>query len=243
MKASKISDEKINAEMILEELRGMANPENVKGMARFGISSENTLGISMPVIRLMAKEYRKNHELAIDLWDSGIHEARILAALIDDPKKVTEAQMEKWVKQFDSWDVCDQCCMNLFDKTPFAVKKIFEWSERDEEFVKRAAFAMIATIAVHNKKMDDEELIEFLPLIKEKSTDGRNFVKKAVNWALRQIGKRNMYLNGKALDTAQEILKSESRSARWIANDAIRELRDDKIVDRINKNSLALKHS
>jgi len=225
----------MTAEMIVDELRGIANPENVKGMARFGISSNNTLGISMPVIRQMAKEFRGNHDLALELWDSGIHEARILAALIDDPKKVTEAQMEKWVYEFDSWDVCDQCCMNLFDKTPLAVKKIFEWSEREEEFVKRAAFAMMATLAVHNKKLSDEEMMEFLPLIIAKSDDERNFVKKAVNWALRQIGKRNMFLNAKAIETAEKILILNTKSGRWIARDAIRELQDEKIIFRINK--------
>lgn len=220
---------------ILDELKSLANPENVKGMARFGISSQNTLGIAMPVIRNMAKEYRRNHELALELWDSGIHEARILAALIDDPKKVTERQIERWVSEFDSWDVCDQCCMNLFDKTPFALKKIFEWSEREEIFVKRAAFALMATTAVHNKKLDDEEFIEFFPIIIAKSDDDRNFVRKAVNWALRQIGKRSMYLNRKAIEAAEEILKQNTKSARWIAKDAIRELKDEKIIDRIRK--------
>lgn len=225
----------IQADVIIEELKSLADPVNVAGMARFGINSNNTLGISMPVIRTMAKEYRGNHELSLELWDSGIHEARILAALIDDPKNVTQAQMEKWVSEFDSWDVCDQCCMNLFDKTPFAVNKIFEWSEREEEFVKRAAFALIATTAVHNKKLSDDEITEFLPVIIDKSDDERNFVKKAVNWALRQIGKRNMYLNRKAIEAAESILKQNTRSGRWIANDAIRELKDEKIIYRIVK--------
>jgi len=194
-------------------------------MARFGINPHKTLGISMPVLRQMAKEIGKNHKLAQQLWDSGIHEAKILAALIDEPKLVTNQQMEKWVRDFDSWDVCDQVCMSLFDKTPFAYQKALKWAKEKKEFVKRAGFAIMAALSVHDKKAKDKDFVKFFPLIKKFSVDERNFVRKANNWALRQIGKRNMYLNKKAIKLAEEIQKINSKSAKWIANNAIRELK------------------
>lgn len=220
-------------EEILTRFKSLANPENVKGMARFGINSNNTFGIPMPVIRSMAKEIGKNHQLALELWDTGIHEGKILAALIDKPDQVSEEQMEKWVIDFDSWDVCDQCCLNLFDKTKYAYIKAEEWSNRNEEFIKRAGFALMAVLAVHDKKADDKNFTKFLQIIIRESTDDRNFVKKAVNWALRQIGKRNLFLKDIAIETAGEILKLNSRSAKWIANDAIKELTTEKIIKRI----------
>jgi 3-methyladenine DNA glycosylase AlkD len=198
-------------------------------MARFGINPENTLGISIPTLRSLAKEIGKDHALAEELWTSGIHEARILAAFIDDPKQVTEEQMDRWVAEFDSWDVCDQACGSLFDRTPFAYQKALEWSARDEEFVRRAAFALMAYLAVHDKKAGDDKFEGFFPLIVAAATDERNFVKKAVNWALRQIGKRNQNLNAKAIETAQDISKIDSKAARWIANDALKELTSDRI--------------
>lgn len=221
--------EKANFKEIIIKLKSHSNPKNVEGMARFGINPKNTLGVSIPIIRKMGKEIGKNHELAQQLWKSGIHEARILAGLIDDSKLVDEEQMEKWAKDFDSWDVCDQVCMNLFDKTKYAYKKAMEWSSRKEEFVKRAAFALVASLSVHDKKAKDEDFLKFLPIIKRESTDERNFVRKAVNWALRQIGKRNSKLQKAAIKTAREILKIDSKSARWIASDAIRELESKKI--------------
>jgi 3-methyladenine DNA glycosylase AlkD len=221
--------EKANFKEIIIKLKSHSNPKNVEGMARFGINPKNTLGVSIPIIRKMGKEIGKNHELAQQLWKSGIHEARILAGLIDDSKLVDEEQMEKWAKDFDSWDVCDQVCMNLFDKTKYAYKKAMEWSSRKEEFVKRAAFALVASLSVHDKKAKDEDFLKFLPIIKRESTDERNFVRKAVNWALRQIGKRNNKLQKAAIKTAREILKIDSKSARWIASDAIRELESKKI--------------
>lgn len=187
----------------------------------------------MPVLRRMARETGKNHELAEKLWKYGYSETRIMASMIDDPQLVTEDQMERWVVAFDSWDVCDQCCMNLFRKTPFAYKKISEWSKREEEFVKRAAFTLIATLAVHDKKADDEKFIELFPLIIRESTDPRNYVKKAVNWALRQIGKRNLNLNKEAIAVAEEINKIDSKTARWIASDALRELKSEKVQERL----------
>ncbi|MCU7496052.1 MAG: DNA alkylation repair protein [Ignavibacteria bacterium] len=220
---------------VIEYIKSNYNEENVRGMARFGISPVNTFGVSMPMLRSLAKVIGKDHRLALELWETGIHEARILAALTDDPRLVTPPQMEKWVCDFESWDVCDQTCSNLFDKTPFAYRKAHEWSLRPEEFVKRAGFVLMAALAVHNKKADDEMFLEFLSVIEREACDERNFVKKAVNWALRQIGKRKLGLMAPAKKTAERILKLDSKSARWIARDALRELNDEKILARIKE--------
>ena len=214
----------MDAKTVLDKLVSHTNPKNVEGMARFGICAHNTLGVSMPVLRKMGKEIGKDHILALLLWDSGIHEARILAALVDDPKFVTEKQMESWVAGFDSWDVCDQVCMNLFDRTPFAYDKAATWSRRKEEFVKRAGYAMMASLAVHDKKAPDSKLAAFFPHIIRGADDKRNFVKKAVNWALRQIGKRNAVLRDAALKCAHKVAAIDCKAARWIASDVIREL-------------------
>jgi len=219
---------------IIQKIKSLSDPEAVKGMARFGINPENTYGVSVYTLRDMAKEIGKDHALAQQLWASGIHEARLLASFIDEAGMVTEAQMESWVEDFDSWDVCDQCCSNLFDKTKFAHQKAVAWSEREEEFVKRAGFVMMAALAVHDKKATDEDFSKFLPIIKREAGDSRNFVKKAVNWALRQIGKRNHNLNQMAVKTAEEIQQIDSKSARWIAADAIRELTGEKVRNRLN---------
>ena len=202
-------------------------------MAKFGMAVEQRLGVSVPDMRKLAKELGKDHELALALWNTGIAEARIVASMVGVPAKLTEGQMEDWVKDFNSWDVCDQVCMNLFDKTPLAWKKVIDWSTREEEFVKRAAFALIACLAWHDKSTGDEKFIELLPVIKQAATDERNFVKKAVNWALRHIGKRNLELNKAALRAAEEIRQIDSKSARWIASDAIRELESDAVRKRL----------
>ncbi|MFC2014902.1 DNA alkylation repair protein [Chloroflexota bacterium] len=220
---------------ILLKLKALSDPEAVVGMARFGINPENTLGVSIPNLRKIARETGKDHTLALQLWASGIHEARILAGMVDDPKMVTEEQLENWVNDFDSWDVCDGCCMNLFEKTGFAYGKAVEWSSRESEFVKRAGFVMMARLAVSDKKADDGKFEQFLPIIIKEAGDDRNFVKKAVNWALRQIGKRSRYLNRKAVETASKIQELDEKSARWIAADAIRELTDPKVLARIKR--------
>ncbi|MCX6776130.1 MAG: DNA alkylation repair protein [Candidatus Micrarchaeota archaeon] len=209
---------------ILRKLKSMSDPKAVEGMARFGINPHDTYGVSIPNIRKIAREAGEDHSVANELWESGVHEARILAGMIDDAELVTEGQMERWIKDFDSWDVCDQCCSNLFDKTRFAHKKAVEWSRRDEEFVKRAGFVLMACLSVHDKLAKDEDFIKFLPIIQREARDERNFVKKAVNWALRQIGKRNLKLNTAAIESARRIQKMDSKSARWIASDALREL-------------------
>ena len=220
---------------LLKILHSNANTKNVAGMAKFGMTATNRLGISVPDMRKIAKENGKDHAVALELWDSGIPEAQIVAALIAEPNKLIEEQMEHWVKDINSWDVCDQVCMNLFDKSPLAWKKIHDWSEREEEFVKRTAFSLIACIAWHDKTLPDEKLIELFPLIKRAATDERNFVKKAVNWALRHIGKKNKNLNKAATKLAKEIKEIDSKSARWIANDAIRELESEKVQQRLKK--------
>jgi 3-methyladenine DNA glycosylase AlkD len=225
----------VRCKKIMERLSSIENPVNREGMARYGIRTERALGVSMPALRGIAKEIGKDHGLAVNLWKSGVHEARILACLIDEPAHVSTGQMEAWVQDFDSWDLCDQCCSNLFDRTPNARDKAVEWSERPEEFVKRAGFVIMAALAVHDKKAEDAVFLAFLPLIQRESTDERNFVKKAVNWALRQIGKRNRILNREAIALAGELATSESRSARWIGRDALRELESDAVRIRLNR--------
>jgi 3-methyladenine DNA glycosylase AlkD len=220
---------------VLHKLQSKARPEQLKGMAKYGMTVEQRLGVSVPDMRKLAKEIGRDHKLALDLWRTGIGEARILAAMVDDPDKLTEEQMEDWVKGINSWDVCDQVCMNLFEKNPLAWQKIIDWSEREEEFVKRTAFSLIACLAWHDKKASDEKFIELFPMIIRGATDERNFVKKAVNWALRNIGKRNLNLNEAAINTAKEIKRLDSKAARWIAADAIRELESESIQKRLNR--------
>jgi 3-methyladenine DNA glycosylase AlkD len=220
---------------VLQKLKDKARPDQLEGMARFAIVGEGRLGVSVPEMRKLAKEIGKDHSLAIGLWKTGIPDARIVAGLVGDPEKLTEKQMEDWVRDFDSWDVCDQVCMNLFEKTPLAIKKIHDWSQRDEEFVKRAAYALIACLAWHDKQAEDEKFTALFPVIKHGATDDRNFVKKAVNWALRNVGKRNPNLNRAAISLAREIQQLDSRAARWIAADAIRELESEAVQQRLKK--------
>jgi 3-methyladenine DNA glycosylase AlkD len=214
---------------VVEKLKSLKNPKNVEGMARFGIRPKaEVLGIPIPELRKIGKEIGKNHKLALQLFDSKIHEAQILAGFIAQPEEFTKSQIEKWVKAFDSWDVVDQVCSAAIDKTKFVPEIIFEFAEREEEFVKRTAFTLICCLTVHDKKAKDSYFIKFFPLIKKAATDERNFVKKAVNWALRQIGKRNKKLNVKAMKIAKEIQKINSKSAKWIASNALSELINEK---------------
>ena len=212
-------------EKIKKFLESKGSERNVEGMQRFGISFKKAYGVNIPIIRKLAREYKRNHELAFELWETKIHELMLLAIFIDDYKQVTESQMEKWVRDFASWDICDQCCSNLFEKTPYVYDKIYEWSKAKEEFIKRSAFTLIAVVAVHNKKIEDIELFEYFKLIEREAGDGRKFVRKAVNWALRQLGKRSKILFDEAVETANRILLQDSKSAKWIAKDALREFR------------------
>jgi 3-methyladenine DNA glycosylase AlkD len=222
---------------IIFRLKSQANPVNTAGMARFGINPIGTLGISIPVLRKMAREIGHDHDLSLQLWKTGIHEARLLASMIDKPAEVTQEQMDKWTTEFDSWDICDQCCSNLYNHTPWAYPKALEWSSRPEEFVKRAGFALMAYLAVHDKKAGDEKLLQFFEALKSGATDNRNFVKKAVNWAIRQIGKRNLSLNKQAVALSIEIQKIDSPAARWIAADALRELTGEAVQNRLKNNN------
>lgn len=214
----------MNKTQIVQELTRQGRSANVAGMARYAIRSRKVLGVSMPVLRTMARKIGKDHRLAGQLWRTGIFEARILAALIDVPAKVTERQMESWAAEFDNWAICDGVCGNLFDKTPWAYAKALAWSRRKEEFVKRAGFSLMASLAVHDKLATDEQFLPFFVAIQRESIDERNFVRKAVNWAMRQVGKRNPALRAQAIEMARQIRLINSRSARWIAADALREL-------------------
>jgi 3-methyladenine DNA glycosylase AlkD len=218
---------------VLRSLDDLADPSRREGMARFGIDTRRALGVTVNELRGLARGLGRDHELAAELWASRIHEARILASIVDDPDAVTEAQMESWVREFGSWDLCDQVCMNLFDRTPFAFDKAIEWSAREPEFEKRAGFALMASAAVHRKDRPDRDFHAFLPRIRAEATDERNYVKKAVSWALRQIGKRSAGLNARALATARRIEAIDAPSARWIARDVVRELESPAVRRRL----------
>lgn len=211
-------------DQIIANLKLYADVQTVQGMTRFGIRPAHALGIPIPILRKMAKESGRNQALAVALWDSGIHEARILASMIAEPQRTSAQLMDAWVNDFDSWDICDQVCGNLFEKTPYAYQKAMQWCQQEKEFVRRAGFVMMAELAVHDKKARNEAFLPFFPLIKQYASDERNFVKKAVNWALRQIGKRNSHLRTLALECANEIQCMDSKAAKWVASDALREL-------------------
>ncbi|MEE9466282.1 MAG: DNA alkylation repair protein [Candidatus Neomarinimicrobiota bacterium] len=222
-------------EQILDHFRSRANPTNLAGMARYGIATDQAFGVKMGDVKALVKQYRGDHQLAQELWETGYREARLLAAQIADPKQVTPEMLDAWVADFNSWDVCDTTCGKLFKKSPYAFDKALEWARSDLEFTRRAGFALMAYLALKSSKMADGEYELFLLLIAEKATDNRNLVKKAVNWALRQIGKRNRALNGRAIEVAEGILQTGDKTARWIANDALRELRGDKVQERLKR--------
>jgi len=224
---------------IMRELRALSDPAKIADLERYAIKTPKAFGIRAPELKAFARELKKlvkdRHATALELWDTGNYDARAIAFLIDDPKKVTTAQMDAWATDFDNWATVDGACGYLFCRTPFAYNKVLEWCDRDEEFVKRAAFSLIAYLAVHDKKAPDEKLAAFLPVIENHSDDDRNFVRKAVNWALRQIGKRNLQLNKLAIQTAERIKQQGSKPARWIAADALRELKNERILARLRK--------
>jgi len=224
---------------VIAELKSMGNPKTAAGMARYGIKADRALGVSIPKLQGLAKKIGKSHKLAEELWSSAVHEARILACMIDDPQQITADQLDRWATEFDSWDLCDQCCNRLFSKTPFACQKALAWAGQPEEFVKRAGFVLMAVLAVHAKKAPDKQFDPFFTCIKAGAVDERNFVKKAVNWALRQIGKRNLSLNKKAISVAEEIQQFESKAARWVARDALRELRSENVQKRLSGRAMS----
>jgi len=213
------------AEQILSRLRAQASPRDAEGQRRFGIATScEHLGVRMPVIKALAKEQRRNHALALALWDSRVYEARLCAVFMDDPKQADRAQLERWVSACDNWALTDGCCIHHFRKTSFALDCARDWVRREEEFVRRAGFTLVATLAVHLKKEPDASFLAFLPAIRQGALDERNFVIKAVNWALRQIGKRNPALRAAAVAEAKRILTVGTKSSRWAARDALREL-------------------
>jgi 3-methyladenine DNA glycosylase AlkD len=209
---------------IIELLKDKANPAYLAGMQRFGIDATYAIGVKLPELRKLARIIKKDHKLALELWDTRLHEARILASMIDDPAQVTEQQIDNWTKDFYSWDLCDQVCGNLFDRTSFAIAKAIEFSSHEDEFVKRAGFVLMAEYAIHHKTVADDIFIKLFPIMEREAWDNRNFVKKALNWALRQIGKRNNFLKRLAIQTAQNILKQDHKPAKWIANNALAEV-------------------
>jgi 3-methyladenine DNA glycosylase AlkD len=219
---------------VVDELRAASDPSRTPGMARVGINVEHALGVSIPHCRRIARGHRRDHPLALELWPTGIHEARILASMVDDPAEVTDAQRQAWVAGFDSWDLCDQVCGNLFVHTAEPFELARAWMARPEEFVRRAGFTLIAELAVHDRDHDDAFWASWFPAIHDGALDERNYVKKAVNWSLRQIGKRNPALNAAAIREAERLREATSRSARWIANDALRELRSDAVRARLS---------
>jgi 3-methyladenine DNA glycosylase AlkD len=224
---------------VLKHLKSLSSPKNVEGMARFGIVTRKSYGIPTPILKAFAKEVKKaandRHALALELWKSGIYDARAVAFWIDDPKQVTKKQMDAWARDFDNWGTVDGTCCYLFCRTPFAYEKAVEWSAKKPEFIKRAGFALMAYLAVHDKTAPDTKIAAFLSIIERETFDERNFVKKAVNWALRQIGKRSVNLNKLAIAAAQRIKSQNTSAARWIASDALRELRNPQIAERLRK--------
>ena len=224
-----------SVEEVLQRLRAKAQPEQLAGMARYGLTQEGRLGVKVPDLRKIAKQVGHDHDLALALWETGVTEARIVAAMIEVPSEVSGAQMDEWVQGFNSWDVCDQVCMNCFEKTTLAWGKVRDWSTREEEFVKRAAYALVACLAWHDKQAPDEAFLAVLPVIRAGATDGRNMVKKAVSWALRNIGKRNPRLHAEALATAEELQQMDARSAQWIARDVVRDLTSATTRRRLEK--------
>ncbi|UOE47666.1 DNA alkylation repair protein [Mucilaginibacter sp. SMC90] len=211
-------------QFVLEQLKEKADAAYLKGMARFGIDNSQALGVKLPEIRKLAKIIKTDHALALALWGTRVHEARMLASLIADPKQVTPELMDSWTRDFNSWDICDQVCGNLFDRTVFAIDKAVEYSSHEQEFVKRAGFVLMAEYAIHNKTAPDSVFIKLFPIMEREAWDNRNFVKKAINWALRQIGKRNNILKVKAINTARNIYNQPAKSAKWIAKNALDEL-------------------
>ena len=228
-----MTDIRWTAQLAVRRLKALGNPANVAGMARFGVHVKKAYGVPTPALRKLAREIGRDQKLSLQLWKTRIHDARHLAAMIGDPAQVSPAQMERWARDFASWDVVDGCCCHLFVYTPHAWKMALAWSRREEEFVKRAGFALMAYLAVHDKEAADGKFLRLLPIIQRAARDERHFVKKAVNWALRQIGKRNLPLNRAAIRTAEQIRRLDSAAAGWIAADALRELRSPAVQRRL----------
>jgi 3-methyladenine DNA glycosylase AlkD len=227
----------IQTKTVLAELYSKANPKNVEGMKRFGIkSTHNMLGVSAKPLFALAKQIGTNQTLALELWKTGIYDARVLSTLIADPKQIKKSTMNTWTKDFDNWAICDCACMHCFRDTPYGHELALKWVKQKQEFIRRAGFTMIATLCVHDKKSNDAVFLKYLRIVYQYATDERHYVKKAVNWALRQIGKRNTKLNAAAIKMAEKIRTIDSSSTKWIAADALRELRSAAVQKRLRKN-------
>ena len=234
-KHSERAKESWTSDRALAELRRLGEKRNIEGMARFGIVAKIVYGVAKPKMDELARRIGKDHRLALELWDTGVHDARILAGMIDEPKKVTAAQMNCWVRGFDNWDVCDGTCCHLFVFAGAAWDRAREWTKRTAEFEKRAGFALLAYLAYRDKTATDAQYKRVLPILLREAHDDRNFVRKAVNWALRNIGKRNLNLNRAAIQTAERMKRMDSRAARWIAADALRELKSVAVQTRLRR--------
>ena len=215
---------------IIHELEELSDEDFAENMKKFGIQYVKSYGLRLPQIRKIAKGCGKNHELALQLWNHGYHETYLLATLVEEPEKVTSAQLSEWVNTFYSWDLVDQTCINLLRFIPEAIDDIFVWCESDREFVKRTAFSLIAVLAVHEK---DSDFDKYFDIIKEGSKDNRNFVKKSVNWAIRQIGKSNLENNRKAIGLSYEIMEIDNKASKWVARNALRELESEKVQSKL----------
>jgi 3-methyladenine DNA glycosylase AlkD len=224
-----------NVASVLAWLKKHSSASTHEGMVRYGIPADNASGVSVADIRVLAKQLGRDHDLALALWETGSYEARMLTPFIDEPARVTPAQMDRWCRDFDSWAICDALCFHLFDKTPHAWSKIAKWSEARGEFVKRASFALLASVALHDKTAPDKPFLDSLALIERAATDDRNFVKKAVSWALRAIGKRNPTLRAAAVEVASRLAASSNSAARWSGKDALRDLATPGTLRRLKK--------
>jgi 3-methyladenine DNA glycosylase AlkD len=225
----------VSVDSVLSWLKKHSSAATREGMARYGIPSDNASGVTVADIRRLGKQIGRNHQLALALWQTGSYEARMLTPFVDDPASVTPSQMDRWCRDFDSWAICDALCFHLFDKTPHAWQKIAQWSDARAEFVKRASFALLASVALHDKTAPDNPFLDSLTLIERAASDDRNFVKKAVSWALRGIGKRNPVLHVAAVKLASRLAKSDDRAARWIGKDALRDLATPATLKRVRK--------
>ncbi len=229
----------LNVDEVLTWLKKKGTQRTVDGMARYGIQAERAFGVTVGALQVFRKRIGKDHELSQALWASGWYEARLLAAFVGDPKRVTRRQMNAWAASFENWADCDTVCFHLFDRTPYAFEKARQWASSPREFVKRAAFALMASLTVHDKSATDDRFLDFLPLIETGARDERNFVKKAVNWALRSVGKRRPALNAAAVDVAERLAMSEEAACRWVGKNALRELTSPKVQSRLARRAEA----
>ncbi len=233
MARAKTGKEGADVRSVLEALQRLSTRKDRDNLARFGITASNAVGVSMANIQKVAKRLGKNHELAGALWSTGVYEARMLACFVEEPERVTSAQMDRWRSGFDNWGICDTACFVLFDRTPHAWKKVDQWARLSDEFGKRAAFALLACLAGHDKTSGDGEFARRLALVEKGAEDERNFVKKGVSWALRMLGRRSVELNAAAVAVARRLAESESAAARWVGRGAVKELTSAAVVKKL----------